>query len=83
MKYNNNFTKTKEKTSWTTVARLNFRCKFKVGKLDLPISRVNCWKRLFFKPSFLYGCELWDFQNIDMLDFFRKLKLSTPNFIVY
>jgi hypothetical protein len=43
------------------------------------------------KPILLYGCEIWSFSNLDIIErvhlkfckFLLHLKKSTPNFMMY
>lgn len=63
----------------------------KIRILDLPIDmQVDLFNKTV-KPILLYGCELWGFGNLDIIErvqlkFFKlilNLKKSTPSFMVY
>lgn len=63
----------------------------KIRTLDLPIDlQVELFNKMI-KPILLYGCELWGFGNLDVIDrvqlkFFKQilnLKKSTPSYMVY
>ena len=63
----------------------------KARNLHLPIDlQLELFEKLV-KPILLYGCEIWGFGNIDVLErvqlnFIKrvlKVKRSTPNYIVY
>ena len=63
----------------------------KARNLRLPIDmQIDLFKKLV-KPILLYGCEVWGFGNVDVLErvqlkFIKqvlKLKSCTPNYIVY
>ena len=62
----------------------------KARNLRLPIDmQIYLFKKLV-KPILLYGCEVWGFGNVDVLErvqlkFIKVLKLKscTPNYIVY
>ena len=63
----------------------------KARKLEIPIDiQCDLFEKLVF-PVLLYGCEVWGFHSIDMLEvFFKKfikkilkLRPSTPNCMVY
>ena len=63
----------------------------KIRTLDLPIDmQVDLFNKLI-KPILLYGCEIWGFGNLDIIErvqlkFFKhilNLKRSTPSFMIY
>ena len=63
----------------------------KIKKLTLPFDiQIDLFEKCV-KPILLYGCEIWGFGNIDVLErvqlkFYKyifNLKKSTPNYMVY
>ena len=90
MNYNNEFVKAMSK-QLNQGRKAQFSMLMKCRKLELPID-VQC-KLLdsMVIPVILYGCEIWGFQDIKMLEilyrklFYKVLKLrpSTSNCMVY
>ena len=87
---NNSFYKTKKHLA-EQGARAMYSLLAKSRNMRLPIDlQLDLFKKLV-KPILLYGCEVWGFGNIDVLErvqlkFIKqvlKLKSSTPNYIVY
>ena len=71
MNYNNNFAKALKK-QLDQSRKTQFSMLAKARNLDLPID-IQC--KLFEAvviPTLLYGCEVWGFQNIDMLELFYR-----------
>ena len=71
--------------------KAQFSMLVKARKLNLPIDiQCNLFEKLVF-PILLYGCEIWGFTTIEMLEVFYKkflkkllhLRPSTPNCMVY
>ena len=63
----------------------------KIRHLNLPIDmQIDLFNKMI-KPILLYGCEIWGFGNIDIIErvqlkFFKHilhLKKSTPSFMIY
>ena len=63
----------------------------KIRVLNLPIEmQIDLFKKLI-KPILLYGCEIWGFGNLDIIErvqlkFLKRilnLKKSTPSYMVY
>ena len=63
----------------------------KARNMQLPIDiQLELFNKLV-KPILLYGCEVWGFGNIEVIErvqlkfmkYILKLKNSTPNYIVY
>ena len=90
MNYNNNFAKAIRK-QLDQGRKAQFSMLVKARKLDLPID-IQC--KLFdslVSPVLLYGCEIWGYQDIEMLEiFYRKflkkilsLRPSTPSCMIY
>ena len=59
--------------------------------MQLPVDmQIELFNKLV-KPILLYGCEIWGFGNIDVIEcvqlkfikYILKLKNSTPNYMVY
>ena len=59
--------------------------------MQLPVDmQVELFNKLV-KPIILYGCEIWGFGNVDVIErvqlkfikYILKLKNSTPNYMVY
>ena len=90
MNYNNEFVKAMRK-QLDQGRKAQFSMLIKCRKLELPID-IQC--KLFESmviPVILYGCEIWGFQDIKMLEIFYrkflkkilKLRPSTSNCMVY
>ena len=90
MNYNNEFVKAMRK-QLDQGRKAQFSMLIKCRKLELPID-IQC--KLFESmviPVVLYGCEIWGFQDIKMLEIFYrkflkkvlKLRQSTSNCMVY
>ena len=90
MNYNNTFLKAMRK-QLDQGRKAQFSMLIKARKLMLPVD-IQCtlFESLVF-PVLLYGCEVWGFQNSNMLEiFYRKflkkllnLRPSSPNCMVY
>ena len=90
MNYNNTFGKAIKK-QLDQGRKAKFALLVKARKLNLPIDiQCNLFEKIVF-PTLLYGCEIWGFTGIDMLETFYKkflkqslkLRPSTPNCMVY
>ena len=90
MNYNNNFTKAIKK-QLDQGRKAQFSMLVKARKLNLPIDiQCSLFESLVF-PTLLYGCEVWGFQDINMLEvFYRKfikkmlkLRPSTASCMIY
>jgi len=90
MNYNNNFALAMRK-QLDQGRKAQFSMLIKARKLDMPIDiQYNLFEKIVF-PTLLYGCEVWGFQSIEMLETFYKkfikkllhLRPSTPNCMVY
>ena len=90
MNYNNEFVKAMRK-QLDQGRKAQFSMLIKCRKLELPID-IQC--KLFESmviPVILYGCEIWGFQDIKMLEIFYrkflkkmlKLRPTTSNCMVY
>ena len=66
MNYNNNFAKAIRK-QLDQGRKAQFSMLVKARKLDLPID-IKC--KLLVSPVLLYGCEIWGYQDIEMLEIF-------------
>ena len=68
-----------------------FSLQRKIRNLNLPIDmQIDLFNKMI-KPILLYGCEIWGFGNLDIIErvqlkFYKQilyLKKSTPSFMVY
>ena len=90
MNFNNKFNKAIKKLDQCRKALFSMLVKT-IKKLNMPIDiECNVFEKLVF-PILLYGCEIWGFHYVNVLEtFYRKflkkilhLRPSTPSCMVY
>ena len=68
-----------------------FALRKKIRNVSLPIDiQIDLFEKTV-KPVLLYGCEIWGFGNIDMIEqiqlkyfeYILNLKKNTPSYMVY
>ena len=88
--YNNRFQKAM-KNQCNSATRAMFSLLKKSRKLDLPLDLQLDLYQKCIKPILLYGCEMWGFENTEMLEkiqlkYLKMLlgvKASTPSCMIY